>query len=916
MNIVSNIAARWDAWSQAPNVLRLSSTLLHFVWQGALAAAIALILLAVTRRRSPQARYVALLALFALMTAAPFITWFSLRTEGNRVASLDSVARSQRAQSVDVGPTNPQATTVAFDDIFKPASPAIPPASSANLPRPPDSPVDFPPLPSRFDAAISAVREWLMLYRPWIATAWLIGVSVFGLRLSIGLAGAEITPRRGRVAAPQAVERAVVELSAYLGIRRTVAVFESAMTAVPTLVGWLSPVILLPASAISGLTTEQLEAILAHELAHVRRHDYLVNLLQTLVETLLFYHPAVWWLSGKIRHERELCCDDVALDVCGDRILYARALATLEEKRTDQLRWVMAAGGGVLANRIRRVVGRQQLDGTDRFSLLTVLAALILVLCVIGRVGGPLDAGSQPAGNASHGPAPSPAAKIPPAGLVVDDLRNTTGDGKQSSLISTEAPSISPPSAATLAGRVEDENGTPTAGAHLCWTIWSPSDPPSRICVESHSGVDGRFRIQRPRSLKAETKSLPSALWVLAPGKNLAVIDSREGMVTDGKAREWVVQLKPAKDLTLVVVDPVGQPLRDAIVEPTDYRGPRGGNAAFPDTFQKWLVGTTNADGKVILPELASDRLQGVVVSSTQYGRQRFFLKPIGASPKQTLRLKPAGRVEGRVTAPHGERVGGFVVTLLNLDDSIWSSAKATTDAEGRFAVPAIAEGALTVDLMHDLQAAKPALLPRPPEKVRVVRNQTTTITVPLEETVLVRGSIQTDDTHAPVPSALIAVVYAPNSNSVHVTSDRNGRYEARVLAGRVSNAVLAIPPAFRDLYQDSGQSPGNRDVQVAAGATAELPPIRLAPLRKFQGKIIDRFGRPFTRAELCADSKNRRYGFCKTDEHGEFSTTIPRTIAIEGYEVWVEVHARERTCKVIVEQQETLVLRVTDWPE
>ena len=88
--------------------------------------------------------------------------------------------------------------------------------------------------------------------------------------------------------------------------------------------------ILLPASALAGLTPHQLEAILAHELAHIRRHDYLVNLLQTLVETLLFYHPAVWWLSRRIRVERENCCDDLAVSLCGDPYTYAQALADLE----------------------------------------------------------------------------------------------------------------------------------------------------------------------------------------------------------------------------------------------------------------------------------------------------------------------------------------------------------------------------------------------------------------------------------------------------------------------------------------------------------------------------------------------------------------------------------------------------------
>ena len=95
---------------------------------------------------------------------------------------------------------------------------------------------------------------------------------------------------------------------------------------------------LLPASALAGLSPQQLEAILAHELAHIRRHDYLVNLLQTLVETLLFYHPAVWWLSRRIRIERENCCDDLAVSLCGDPVAYAKALADLEELRADSSR--------------------------------------------------------------------------------------------------------------------------------------------------------------------------------------------------------------------------------------------------------------------------------------------------------------------------------------------------------------------------------------------------------------------------------------------------------------------------------------------------------------------------------------------------------------------------------------------------
>jgi hypothetical protein len=119
---------------------------------------------------------------------------------------------------------------------------------------------------------------------------------------------------------------------------------------------------LLPVSALAGLSPQQLEAILAHELAHIRRHDYLVNLLQTLVETLLFYHPAVWWLSHRIRIERENCCDDLAVSLCGDPYAYARALADLEALRGDAGRLALAVTGGSLLHRVRRLLGAPSHD--------------------------------------------------------------------------------------------------------------------------------------------------------------------------------------------------------------------------------------------------------------------------------------------------------------------------------------------------------------------------------------------------------------------------------------------------------------------------------------------------------------------------------------------------------------------------
>ena len=124
----------------------------------------------------------------------------------------------------------------------------------------------------------------------------------------------------------------------------------------PAVIGWVRPVILVPVAALSSLTIAQVDAILAHELAHIRRHDYLVNLFQTVAETLLFYHPAVWWLSGRLRLEREHCCDDVAVSISGDAVGYAEALAAIEARRSAPA-FAMAAGGGSLVDRIRRILG-------------------------------------------------------------------------------------------------------------------------------------------------------------------------------------------------------------------------------------------------------------------------------------------------------------------------------------------------------------------------------------------------------------------------------------------------------------------------------------------------------------------------------------------------------------------------------
>jgi TonB family protein len=232
------------------------------------------------------------------------------------------------------------------------------------------------------EATLSAwVKAWLGTLSPWLMSAWLCGVLLLSLRTAWGWRQALALGREGTREPGRMAMMALVRMMKLTGVARPVRLLESVAIEVPMVVGLWRPLILVPASTLTGLSVAQLEAILAHELAHIRRHDYLVNLLQALVETALFYHPAVWWLSARIREEREHCADDVAVEACGDALLYSRALATLEQLRVCTPAPAVAANGGSLLLRIQRLLsGHQGGVPLHPWRLAGSLAAAMLVV--------------------------------------------------------------------------------------------------------------------------------------------------------------------------------------------------------------------------------------------------------------------------------------------------------------------------------------------------------------------------------------------------------------------------------------------------------------------------------------------------------------------------------------------------------
>jgi beta-lactamase regulating signal transducer with metallopeptidase domain len=311
-------------------------TLIHFVWQGTAIALVIAAALRATERRSPNVRYLIACAGLALMLAAPAVT-----------ARLMWTAPESTAISAEF-------SNAVFDRL-KPQARSSDARATARTPivsSPTDDSGSTPPAAR----AESFTSQPLDRFVQGVTIAWLAGVLLLLARMIGGWWHVRRLHRHA-LATPSSRWQTTCRRIAYrLGLPAAAHVVESALVDVPTVVGWLRPAIVLPIAALAALTPAQVEAILAHELAHIRRHDYLVNLLQTVAETLLFYHPAVWWMSKRIRAEREHCCDEVAVSLCGDAVGYAKALAALEAWRSRPAQLAVAATGGSLLDRVRRIL--------------------------------------------------------------------------------------------------------------------------------------------------------------------------------------------------------------------------------------------------------------------------------------------------------------------------------------------------------------------------------------------------------------------------------------------------------------------------------------------------------------------------------------------------------------------------------
>jgi hypothetical protein len=225
------------------------------------------------------------------------------------------------------------------------------------------------------------VNRWINDHIHWIVGAWLVGALFFGGRM---LRAWTYTRHMRQVAEPVVGiwKNRLQELAADLGISRSIRLLQSRLIDAPILLGYLKPVILLPVGMMSGLSTEQVETILLHELAHIKRGDYIVNLIQSVAEVVFFFNPWVWAISSQIRLEREQCCDDRVVKLRSP-LTYAQALHQLEEARTINPVFVLAASGNKnqLLNRIKRIMEPSERKEQGREK---VFPALMVILALLG----------------------------------------------------------------------------------------------------------------------------------------------------------------------------------------------------------------------------------------------------------------------------------------------------------------------------------------------------------------------------------------------------------------------------------------------------------------------------------------------------------------------------------------------------
>lgn len=631
-----------------PLIERLGWTLLHSLWQGILAWAALRIALSLLRQHSARARYLAACGALMLATIAPWITFFQLDVTDRISGSVPPSASSPTLRGVTL-PAPAKQPASAVDASLKP--PAVSPSATSSTRH---------VVSDRFGTVVQPAL-------PWLVGFWSVGFAVSCLRLLRDWRQTRALVR-GPLTSPSAELAArFASLLARMRLRRTVRLGLSAWVQGPAVVGWLRPVVLLPVEALAGLTPGQIDALLIHELAHIHRADFLVNLLQAVTEALFFYHPAVHAINRLIREEREHACDDLAVTLTGDPVGYARALASLATAHTPDLTLAAAGSGGTggLLDRVRRLLGHT--PSRPRPLVTLALAALAgAVLYLVAMLGLPALT----------------ARMLTPAERIAVVKQATAAVASQST------PEFAADARMTVVCEVRTEDGSPLPmDLHI-----------STLTQNPHRSVSSDMPVANGRG----HQSVPAGEYYLllyAPGWAPTFAGPFQPTHADEELVIPPLILRRGFPLRLRITDENARPLAGVRLHETSLRS--ASPAVSRNLNHPWPDLVTDVNGEVVFANVGPDTELEVTVE--QPGFQKNLRVFNGFRPDTVLvfPLTPSRPTPGQVIdADTGRPIPGAQILLAghqrpetNWGHSLKDAVQlATTDEDGRFILDTLNE--------------------------------------------------------------------------------------------------------------------------------------------------------------------------------------------------------------------------------
>jgi beta-lactamase regulating signal transducer with metallopeptidase domain len=687
---------------------------------------------------------------------------------------------------------------------------------------------------------------------PMLLRLWLIGLVLMCLRLCGGYYLLTRLKQTSIEEPGRHLSEIVERLARRLGISRPVQLMLSSRVETPSVIGVMKTVILFPASALVRLSPSEVEAIIAHELAHVRRHDYLVNVLQSVVEAILFFHPAVWWISSVVRSERENCCDDLAISATGDRPGYAKALLSLEGLRAGAPRLAVAASGGSLLGRIRRLAG-------VRHSPRNFYPAAILVTILVAM----LIAGSLTRGYATT---KAQAAKSTISGqILTNDYKPASGAVVFCRTLDLGAPGF------PIDQTVADRNGkfTFSETSHRTYNVSAllKGHGMSGLVLDvDKPSVTASFRLHAPHPMLIRVRDsagkpvsgmkLAPGLWV---GENVQGINALMTESTDSKGvavfqdlpgQPGLVDAFSSRDPRYAVSD--GPPIRigtpgQLTVEPAcqiegrvTIDGRPVPNAIITSHYNEGHsqgLGETNSDGEFLLTCLHKGF--AFVTCNLDRDLQREWAAPdvmvelqSGKTARAEIKLVHGALIHGRVVDSNGKSILQPFVNLWSIPfNSARPDPKIQPDGSFEIRVPAGSYDAFVLDPTDGTNRSV---------KLLTVRDGETSSVVLQEPSPRVHLSVLVlDSSRRPAPNVHVDC-YPASAGLLQLTTNKFGIVEFDV-----------EPSQARRLFFSAQSGEEFSPLRVPRTGDQTMIQLHKVPLGSVTGIVLDPNGRPRANAKV-----------------------------------------------------------------